>query len=483
MTEKMKVLFLAAEAAPFIKIGGLADVAGALPRALRKLPKQPDVRLALPLHKQIDLTRLPRKQVASFEIEHSSGPLPATVYETVLEGMPVYLIDGPPFQEAAQVYSSDAQTDGYKYTFFSLAALELCKQLQWAPDVVHANDWHTAPAIYALKTIMKYDLFFAMTRTLITIHNLPYLGNGAGPALREFGLQPAEGTPLPWWAQDMPLPMGLLTADKINTVSEGYAHEILTEPYGSGLHEFLATRLPDLSGIPNGLDIERWNPATDPALKENYNSAGLMPRKTNKLALLKELDLQPNLKPALLAFIGRMDRQKGVDIAIEALRKVADLPWQAVILGSGDSEIEGWVRSLAHDYPNRVHAAIRYDEGLSRRILGGADFMLIPSRYEPCGLIQMSAMRYGCVPVARATGGLKDTIIDYHAGPSSTGFLFEQTSPEAMADALRRALAVYDDRRRWPYLQKRGMRRDFSWDRSALQYFKLYTKMQKSVKK
>jgi starch synthase len=172
-----------------------------------------------------------------------------------------------------------------------------------------------------------------------------------------------------------------------------------------------------------------------------------------------------------------------VDIAIEALRKVADLPWQAVILGSGDSEIEGWVRSLAHDFPDRVHAAIRYDEGLSRRILGGADFMLIPSRYEPCGLIQMSAMRYGCVPVARATGGLKDTIIDYHAGPSSTGFLFEQTSPEAMADALRRALAVYDDRRRWPYLQKRGMRRDFSWDRSALQYFKLYNKMLKSVKK
>jgi starch synthase len=479
MSDRLKVLFLAAEAAPFVKVGGLADVAGALPPALKQLPESPDIRMVIPMHRQIDLTKIPRAQVSKFEIPNASGPIKATAYETELEGVPVYLIDGAPIRDASLVYTSDTLADGHKYTFFSLAALELCRQLEWQPDILHAHDWHTAVTVYAIRTKFKEDPVFSETKTLLTVHNLPYLGNGAGPAVIKFGIEPAENSALPWWAQDMPLPMGLLKVDKINTVSKGYVQEMLTEPYGSGLHEFLATRKKDLIGILNGIDITRWDPATDSSLEANFSIKSLTPRRTNKRTLLKEVGLAPDVNRPLLAFIGRMDHQKGIDIALEALRQITDADWQAIILGSGDPEIENWTRQLAAQFPDRVHAAIRYDENFSRRIYGGADMMMIPSRYEPCGLIQMSAMRYGCVPVARATGGLRDTIIDYDAGKNSTGFLFEHTNPDEMGDALRRAIAAYADRRRWPYLQKRGMKQDFSWDKSAAVYYRTYTKMLK----
>ena len=479
MSEQLKVLFLAAEAAPLVKVGGLADVAGALPPALKQLPERPDIRMVIPMHRQIELAKFPRTQVSEFEVPHASSPIKAAAYETELDGVPVYLIEGAPIRDVSLVYTSDTLADGHKYTFFSLAALELCRQLEWQPDILHAHDWHTALAVYVIKTKFKEDATFSNTKTLLTVHNLPYLGNGAGPAVVKFGIEPAEGSVLPWWAQDMPLPMGLLTADQINTVSKGYAQEMLTEPYGSGLHEFLATRKKNLIGILNGIDTQRWDPENDTTLEANFSIKSLAPRRTNKRALLKEVGLAPDVNRPLLAFIGRMDHQKGIDIALEALRRIADTDWQAIILGSGDPEIEGWTRRLAAEFPDRIHAAIRYDEGFSRRIFGGADMMMIPSRYEPCGLIQMSAMRYGCVPVARATGGLRDTITDYDANKNSTGFLFEHTNPDEMADALRRALTAYADRRRWPFLQKRGMKQDFSWDKSAAVYFRTYTKMLK----
>ncbi|MBN2044201.1 MAG: glycogen synthase [Anaerolineales bacterium] len=474
MPEKIKVLFLAAEAAPLVKVGGLGEVAGALPQALRSLSEKPDVRLVIPKHNRLVLGRRTAKLVAEFKIKYLRGEINTKGYQTTLNNTPVYLIDGEPFSKAAQVYSSDDQADGFKYAYFSLAALELAKQLDWIPDVLHAHDWHTALAVYALRTTLKDDRFFTGTRTLLTIHNLPYLGTGAGPAIKEFGIPVAEGSALPWWAQDMPLPMGLLTADKINTVSEGYAAEILTELYGSGLEEFLNSRQKHLSGILNGIDLKSWDPATDKALESNYSVDNFAPRKENKPTLLKELGLPSRPKTPLLAFIGRMDRQKGIEIALEALQQIQDLDWQAVFLGTGDPEIEHRTRTLAAELPGRVCAAIRFDGDLSRRIHAGADIMLIPSRYEPCGLVQMSAMRYGCVPLARATGGLRDTIVDLSANKAGTGFLFEHENPAAMVAALKRALAAYADRRRWPHLQMRGMKQDFSWTRSAQKYLDLY---------
>lgn len=472
MMKKLKILFLAAEAAPFVKVGGLGDVAGSLPAAIRALPEKPDLRVALLLHPQIDRGAFDLKPVAALTVAYQGGVLPAEVYETKVFGVPVYLVSGEPVASADEVYSADTYKDGVKYTFFSLATLALAKALDFQPDVVHAHDWHTAAAVYALK--VRRDPFFDNTASLLTVHNLPYLGNEAGPALGEFGLPPAEGGPLPDWARHVPLPLGLLAADKINTVSPGYAAEMLTLEFGAGLEGFLASRKEDLFGALNGLDLESWNPEIDPALPVQFSRKTLVARKKNKERLELELGFTPQPNLPLVAFIGRMDYQKGIEIGLGALRKIEDLPWRALLLGSGDPALEDAARQLAANYPERAWAAIRFDGGLARRIYAGADIILIPSRYEPCGLIQMIAMRYGCVPVARAVGGLKDTIADYDAVGDSTGFLFQKASPEALAEALKRAFGVFADRRRWRGLQLRGMGRDFSWSRSAREYLDVY---------
>jgi starch synthase len=474
MAKRLKILFIASEAAPFVKVGGLGDVAGALPPALRALPEKPDIRLVLPLHPQIDQSAYKLTKIASFDVPKKKATIKAEVYETKLKGLPVYLIDGEPLHGDGPVYSTNTKKDGLKFTFFSLAALELAKALDWKPDVLHAQDWHTAPAIYALKTFYKNDPFFAGIPTMLTVHNLPYLGNGTGPSLKAFGLKPAKGSKLPEWAQSLPLPLALLTTDKINTVSEGYAKEMLTKPFGSGLHTFLKSRKDDLIGILNGLDLDAWNPETDDAIVQQFSIDTLKTRQANKLALQKEAGLPEDPDVPLLAFIGRMDYQKGIEIAIGALRKIKNLEWQAVILGTGDPAIEDKARLLAEKFPGKVKAIIRYDGNLARRMYAGADIMMIPSRYEPCGLIQMIAMRYGCVPAARATGGLRDTITDYDQGAGSTGFLFEKATQKDMAAALRRTLEIYPDKRRWAALQKRGMKQDFSWENSARKYLAVY---------
>lgn len=480
MTERLNILFLSAEAEPFVKIGGLGDVAGALPQALLALPEKPDIRLVLPFYPSIREQNPEVEPVATFEIPHADGPIRAEVFHTTRNDLPVYLIGGGPIEASNLVYTSDTLADGHKFSFFSLAALKLCQILNWKPDLIHAQDWHTAGAVYALKTTYKEDEFLRGTPALLTVHNLPYLGNGAGPAMKDFGLLPASRSTLPWWAQDMPLPLGLLKADKINTVSKGYAKEMLTPEFGSGLEGFLATRKADLHGILNGLDLESWNPQTDPHIPQNFSLKTLGMRVKNKSALQDEMGFEKNPRIPLLAFIGRMDHQKGVEIVLDALRLIQQMDWQAIILGTGDSSLEKLAKNLENEMPDKVRTLIRFDSALSRRIYAGTDMMMIPSRYEPCGLIQMIAMRYGCVPVARATGGLRDTILDYHQRKASTGFLFEQATPQDMASTLEAAIETYADRRRWPFLQKRGMQKDFSWKKSAARYFKLYQSMVKA---
>ena len=329
--------------------------------------------------------------------------------------------------------------------------------------------------MYALKTLYKDDPFYANTATLLTVHNLPYLGNDAGPAMDAFGLPPATDSTLPTWAQDMALPVGLQAADKINTVSTGYAQEMLTKEFGANLQKYLKTRKDDLLGIVNGIDQDAWNPLTDTALAANFGPDTLADRQKNKLALLKEMELTEDPALPLLAFIGRMDYQKGIEIALAALRKdQKTCPGRRVILGTGDEKIEALARQLAEEMPDKVRAVIRFDGALARRMYAGADMMMVPSRYEPCGLIQMIAMRYGCVPVARATGGLKDTITDHKNGADSTGFLFKKAAPNSMAKALRRALNTYADQAEWQAIQRRDMAQDFSWAQSAAKYMALY---------
>lgn len=489
LPDLLRVLFIASEADPFVKVGGLGDVAGWLPPAIRKLSwpassgetGEIDIRLMIPFHKTIQRAEYDLQPVVTLSVPHKDGPIPAEVYGCQHQGVQVYLIGGLPFPPDEPVYSNDNLQDGIKYTFFSLAALELARMLGWQPHILHANDWHTAPAVYALSLNRQSDSFFSQTYNLLTVHNLPYLGAGAELALAGFGLPAAVDSPLPWWAQDLPLPLGLLTADYIVTVSPTYAQEILTPEFGSGLYDFLRTRAGTISGILNGIDMDRWNPATDASLPARFRLENLENRHNNKAALQQEFGWVIDPSTPLLAMITRMDNQKGVDLALEALRRLASSPesswekWQVIILGTGIPSLEEIARQMEANFPNRLRAAIRYDAALSRRVYGGADALLIPSRYEPCGLAQMIALRYGCVPVARRTGGLADTVVD--AGdPGGTGLMFDEFSPWALWDALERALKVYAQPAKWAELQRNGMSRDFSWSRSARLYASVYEK-------
>lgn len=481
--DALQVLFMASEAAPLVKVGGLGDVAGSLPLALRDL--QPpawsgprlDVRLVLPLHHMIKEKVSLAEPVAAFVLTTQAGDQPVKVSLTHVANLPVYLIDGPVIAPDGRVYSADPLLDGEKYIFFSLAALEMARYLNWKPDIIHANDWHTSAALYALSLRRKQDPFFESLRSLLTIHNLPFMGKDAEPALARYGLPRSPDKRLPPWARLFPLPLGLQSADRINTVSPGYAKEITTPEFGCGLQDFIKTRQEVLTGILNGLDQVDWDPATDKALASQYDRTDLSHKLPNKAALQNEFNLPDAADIPLLVMVTRMDQQKGVDVAVNGLRMAADLNWQAIILGSGDPLLETRCRSLEAEFPDRVRAIIQFDVGLSRRMYAGGDILLMPSRYEPCGLAQMIAMRYGTVPLARATGGLRDTILDDPTLATSTGFLFDEAQPEAFADGLRRALYAYPDREVWESIQIRGMEQDFSWEKSAIAYAQLYLKL------
>jgi starch synthase len=475
MVSPMRILFLSSEAEPFVKVGGLGDVAGSLPKALRE--QGIDIRLTIPLHGTIQRSAYDLTLLATFEIPHSSGPIPAEVFTTDLDGLPVYLISGPPFSPEEAVYSNNWGYDAHKYIFFSLAAMELARAINWQPHIIHANDWHTSPAVYWLALNRPLDPFFKQTASLLTVHNLPYLGADGSDPLEAFNLPAANKSLLPIWAQHLPLPLGLLTADYIVAVSPTYAREILKHEFGSGLDEFLSTRVNAITGILNGLDQEQWDPSKDTNLVVPFNMETLFQRQANKIALKQEWDLPSDPSIPLLGFIGRLNHQKGIDLAVDALLSLVDLPWQAIFLGTGVREFEDIIRQLQDEYPERVRAVIRFDAALSHRIYAGADALLVPSRYEPCGLVQMIAMRYGCVPIARATGGLKDTVIE--DGNQANGFLFIEARPENLTHAIRRACSSYTHPARWQALQRHGMQMDFSWTKSAREYSRLYQKLMK----
>jgi len=287
--------------------------------------------------------------------------------------------------------------------------------------------------------------------------------------LAAYGLSPAVDENLPRWARSSPLPLGLLAADSVVAVSPEYSVEIQTPEFGCSLEDFLRKNVDKLTGILNGIDTVSNDPETDPALDTRFTAATIEQRLANKQALQRELDLPVDAEVPVFGMVGRVDPQKGVDLALEALRQLVGMPWQAVMLGSGDPGLENAMLQLQIDFPKQVRAVTRYDPQLSRRIYGGADIFLMPSRYEPCGLSQMIAMRYGCVPVVRATGGLKDTVKD-----RTTGFLVPEATADSLVGSLKRALDFYASAAKWQKIQLAGMKQDFSWQRSARQYASLY---------
>ena len=484
----LNVLFIASEAVPFIKVGGLADVAGSLPLALKNLqfshpPHQVDldVRLVLPFHPIIQKESLGLEQIAEFSIQTITDVIQVQAFTCEFKGLPVYLIGAPPFDQETAVYSADLEADGYKYVFFSIAALELARNLGWKINILHANDWHTATAGYALSLWRNSDPFFHQVTSLLTIHNLPYLGSMTSSALKDFRLPTATRSALPAWAKNMALPLGLLTADSIIAVSPEYSKEILSAEYGSGLHTFLRTRANVITGILNGLDTEKWDPSMDPHISQKYSSADLASRIINKTFLQEQFGLEVNPRIPVLIMVTRMDPQKGVDLAVDALRELLQTssdqtpPLQMIFLGMGNTALEDETRRLEHDYPQHVRARIMFDDRLSHCMYAGADMLLMPSRYEPCGLSQMIAMHYGCVPIARATGGLCDTLQDVANSDQPTGFLFKSADPETLSHTISLALQLYlEDPVAWQAIQIRGMQHDFSWDRSAKEYLKIY---------
>ena len=487
----LKVLFLAAEAIPFVKIGGLGDVAGSLPPALRSISilhdingreveYELDVRLVLPYHGAVHQQDYPIQSILKFRVPCKGESILSEGLTFHHDGLPVYFIRSPMIPIDAPVYSGLDQADGEKYGYFSIAALQFVRALNWKPDIIHANDWHTAVAVYALKHKEWKSNFFLDASTVFGVHNLPYYGPHISSFLSDFGLPPATGSALPLWAQDIPLPLGLLSADQIVTVSPSYAEEMQTPEFGAGLDQFLRSRTKVVSGILNGLDVDMWDPEEDTNLVKQFNSESLDDRVFNKVELQREFGLDSSEQIPLIGMVTRLDYQKGVDLVPKALRRINEIPelvnrkWQLVLLGTGDPKLESEVRKLESEFRGQVKVAIQYNAALSHRIFSGSDMLLIPSRYEPCGLTQMIAMRYGCIPIGRATGGLSDTIGDYFKTEDSTGFLFSEAKPKSLAKTIAAALKVFEDRSSWKALQKRAMNRDFSWTRSARLYMQLY---------
>lgn len=458
----LKILFVSAEMAPLVKVGGLGDVVGALLSALRLLGH--DARVILPRYGHIDSELGPGRALPT------GGA--ARLLETEIGGTPVYLIkDDEHFgRDSVYGYSDDA-TRFLAFCHSTLAALEL---LDWAPDVVHCHDWHTAIIPFWLRHGLGSPRA-SNAATLLTIHNLAYQGS----------FQPSEH-PVDWLPEDMLsamagrgfnlLSQGIAHADLITTVSERYASEITTPEFGEGLDEQLRSRVDRLRGIPNGIDLTEWNPATDPALVHPYSVESLAGKQACKLALQQEVRFKPDSQCPLMGLIGRLVHQKGFDLALQVLEDVLpELDLQVVLLGSGDSVLEARAGALAARSRRQFATVVGYNEPLAHRIYAGADLILVPSRFEPGGLVQLIAQRYGSLPMVRRTGGLADTVFE-DDGPAGgqTGFLFQRPEPTALALALGRALETYRDQARWRSIQMRGMRQDFSWDSSSTRYVEAY---------
>jgi starch synthase len=471
MPQTINILFLAAEAEPYVKVGGLGDVAGTLPRALRALSNDEiklDVRLVLPMHSVIRADGL--RPVGIYSIPRGTSEIQVEAFEGNLDGMPVYFLTGEPIRASGSVYSSNNQLDGEKYTFFSLAALELPRQINWSPNIIHANDWHTALTAYG-NLVKRWDEKTRRVSSIVSIHNLPFLGPDVSEILEAYGL-PLANTDLPAWAKVMPMPLGLWASDSIIAVSPTYADEILHEEFGCGLQDFFRNRTDSLSGILNGLDNTSYDPQTDSTLAANFNADSLSVRPRNKAALQERVGLPIEPDILLMGMVTRMDVQKGVDIALKGLKMLGKQKWQFVLLGAGDPKLEAMAKKLQEEMPDRVRVETRYDAKLARQIYGGADIFLMPSRYEPCGISQMISMRYGCIPLVRAVGGLHDTVTD-----SETGFVFVDAKVKPFNDAVRRAINLYPYHSRWAAMQKAGMALDFSWPNSAKKYLDLYKKL------
>jgi starch synthase len=465
---------------PFAKTGGLADVAGSLPPALAALGH--DVSVVMPRYRQVDVAAYKLRHAASFTVPLGTWQERCDVFKGRTGGnVTVYFINKDSYFDRPGLYGTqraDYPDNAERFIFFSRAVLELCIALDLRPEIVHCNDWQTGLVPLYLKKLYRAAETLRLARTVFTVHNLAYQGLFWHWDMRLTGLDWDVFTPegLEFWGKMNLLKAGLVNADSITTVSKTYSREIQTPEYGCGLEGVLVRRAADLDGIVNGIDVHEWDPARDRALPRTFSASRLAGKAACKKALLQRLGL-PDAGDPLIGMVTRLVDQKGLDILTKALPKILSLGARLVILGTGDVKYHRALTAAAARFRDRMSVRLQYDDVLARNIYAGCDLFLMPSRFEPCGLGQMIALRYGAVPIVRRTGGLADTVMNYNARTGrGTGFVFEEYSAPALVEGLRRALEVYGDRGKWMRLIQAGMKQDFSWERSAKEYVKVYRK-------
>lgn len=469
----MRVAILTSEAVPFAKTGGLADVSGALPKALKE--HDVDGRLILPLYDQIDRQLLNEESIADVRVEWRGRVHTVRFLMSDAAEAPAYLLEAPEFFARPNVYGY--KDDHIRFAFFSRAALALLKHLDWQPDVVNGNDWPSGFAMAELRARRRFDPFFRKIRTLLSLHNVGYqglfdpgdlwwLGFGERPESEDFMLSGNASA----------LKAGIIAADALSTVSPRYAREIQTRDQGHGLDWLLRARADRLAGIANGVDYKIWDPETDPHIAANYSVDDLSGKRECKIDLLRRFGLPQDAGRPIIAIISRLVSQKGYDL----IRKIAPSIVQTgaffIALGAGANEYEDFLQHWHDRFPREVGIYKGYaGEPLAHQIEAGADIFLMPSLYEPCGLNQMYSMRYGTVPLVRATGGLDDTVEQFNSSAGTgTGFKFGPYDADALLEKIREALYFYGRPDDWQKIQRNGMLVDNSWEAAAKKYVELY---------
>jgi starch synthase len=488
MPSRLRILLVASEVAPFAKTGGLADVAGALPRALAALGH--DVRILLPKYRGAEAHAAEARLV----VPSIRVPLGDRVAEGALiegrapSGVPVYLLEHEHYYNRDGLYGTvdgDYWDNCERFVFFCRAALDGVARLEaartgirWQPQVVHANDWQTGLLPVYLRTLYRDHPLLGRLASVFTIHNLAYQGVFWHYDMPMTGLGWDLFTPagIEFYGKLNFMKGGLVFSDLLTTVSRTYAREIRTAAFGSGLEGVLEDRSRDLHGVVNGIDYEVWNPRKDPAIAHPYSVEDPEPKTVCRETLRRELGLEDGAGP-VIGIITRLVEQKGMDLVLEALPGILAEGCRLVVLGSGDARLEEAFRAAAAAHPGQVAARIGYDDELSRRIYAGSDVFLMPSRYEPCGLGQLIALRYGSAPIVRRTGGLADTVTEFDpARRSGTGFVFDAFTPDALLGAVRRAASTFRQPPARKALVRNALGEDFSWDASAREYATLYRK-------
>ncbi len=478
----MRVLVASSEIVPFAKTGGLADVTGALPKALRRIGVEADC--ILPLYRQVDRNRFPMSPVPPvLRVPLGHRDEAGTVEETDAGGgVRAYLVRNDRYFDREFLYGTkdgDYVDNCERFTFFCRAVMEWIARTGRRYDILHCNDWQTALLPAYVRTLYAEEAAFRETGTVFTVHNLGYQGLFWNHDLPMTGLGWDLFTPqgVEYYGKLNLMKAGLVFADVLSTVSATYSREIQTAEYGHGLEGVLYERRGDLYGILNGVDYDDWDPATDRLIAANYSRDDLSGKKACRDALLSEFGLSGPESAPVLGIVGRLTPQKGLDLVEQIGDRLASRNLRAVILGTGERRCEEAMEALARLYPDRIAVRLAFDNRLAHRIEAGADMFLMPSRYEPCGLNQIYSLRYGTVPVVRDTGGLADTVVDADQDAASgTGFKFSSYDAGELLDALDRALNAFADAKRWGAIVRRGMEKDFSWDASAREYAALYEK-------